>query len=376
VNKRVLSLLLLLTVALWGCGTQAFATQTLNLALYSSIPNYGSFEETVRERWHAIHPETELNIVEWDCYGPEVPEDLDVFVIDVLNLDLFAQKGWLLPLSEDDIQDYDDLIPSITEQCRVDGTMVVVPQLLCTELLYTRKADLALRDVQSIPDLSEALGDGGLLLDRDMGFLEVSLYLQALNDVAQCYMDAYPPIKAETLSPEAIDSLRKIEAKQKVDPSSAQGVGRLYDNAQRFAEGMGSAYIGYSESMEMMRDRASDMQFRLFSMTQGSNIPVFYVDAVAINAHIPEEKRQIALDLLNTITGRDMMVAASSDNGVPRYLLSARYSVYDAMANDYPIYAELKAIASVPHAHVFRIKPDGASYMEQAEKNISLLPDL
>ena len=43
---------------------------------------------------------------------------------------------------------------------------------------------------------------------------------------------------------------------------------------------------------------------------------------------------------------------------------------------DYPIYTELKQIASVPGACVFRIRPDGAAYMEQAEKNADVLPSL
>ena len=372
-NKRILSILLLPMLALWGCAQTAHASQTLNVALFRLIPNYEAFEDTVREQWHAIHPETELNFIDWNCYGSDVPENLDVFVFDTINLDLFAGKGCLLPISEEDIRDYDDLIPAIVEDCRVDGRMLVVPQLLCTDLLYTRKADKAMRNVQSIYDLSDVLGDEGLLMDNAAGIAMVGMYLQAFIDSTQTYMDSFPPFEAETLSQEAIESLREIESMLEFDPDNAPGGGGLYDNVQRFAEGMGDAYIGYSESMDIMGESASDMQFRLFSMTRDSNIPVFYVDAAAINAHIPEEKKAIALDLLNMITGRDLMVAASGNGGDPRYLLSARYSVYDAMAADFPIYSELKEIASVPNAHVFRIKPDGDAYLQQAIQNISVL---
>ena len=61
------------------------------------------------------------------------------------------------------------------------------------------------------------------------------------------------------------------------------------------------------------------------------------------------------------ITGRDMLTRALGNDGDPLCLLTPRYSVYDTLASDYPIYAELGKIASVPDAFVFRIAPDGAN---------------
>lgn len=151
--------------------------------------------------------------------------------------------------------------------------------------------------------------------------------------------------------------------------------GRYY-YAQKFAGGMGRAYIGYSEAMYMMGDSAPEMYFRLFSMTDDENIPVFFMDAVAVSAKIGDEKKALALDLLNMITGKNIMVKTSMNNGNPRYLLSARYSVYDTLAPDYPIYEDLKKAALVPNAHVFRIKPDGDAYLEEAENNEDVLPSL
>ncbi len=53
-----------------------------------------------------------------------------------------------------------------------------------------------------------------------------------------------------------------------------------------------------------------------------------------------------------------------------------QYSIYDALASDYPVYAELKKAATVPDAHVFRIKPDGKAYMNESKENKDLLPPL
>ena len=159
------------------------------------------------------------------------------------------------------------------------------------------------------------------------------------------------------------------------DPDGASGGGSYY-YAQRFAGGMGRAYIGYSEAMQLMGARAADMRFRRFSMTGDHDIPVFYVDAAAVNAHIPDEKRALALVLLNLITGPELMIEVSENGGAPRYLFAARESVYDALAPEYPIYGALKDIAMDPEARVFRIKPDGVAYVKQAKQSASLLPVL
>lgn len=342
---------------------------TMNVSLYKVVPDYDSFKKTIADRWKEKHPEVELNFENWDCYSGEVPEGLDVFVFDTISLDSFAERGFLLALSEKDIQDYNDLIPSFVEGCRVNGTLCVIPQFLCTDLLYTRKKDADLKNVQNIDDLYSVLGDSGLLLEKHSFTSKIGLYLQALIDEKQSYMDQYPPIKEGELSPIATDSLEKMRKMHLTDSEGdLEDESRFY-YARKFAEGMGRAYIGYSEAMNEMGESASDMDFRLFSMTDSKNIPVFYVDAAAINAKISDKKRALALDLLNIITGTDALTRAIANDSDPQYLLAARYSIYDALKSDYPIYKDLKNVASVPDAFVFRIKPDGNDYLEEAEKN-------
>lgn len=354
----------------------AAEAESLNVSLYKVLPDYDSFEETVEECWKEIHPEIELNFVDWDCYSKEVPDDLDVFVFDTTSLDAFAKKGYLLALSEEDIQDYDDLIPSFIEGCRVNGVIYVVPQILCTDFLYTRKEDESLKNVHNVNELYDALGNSGLLLDKESPIIQIAMYLQALVDETQHYTSHYPPIEEETLSPEAITSLKMISDMHQTDSEGVPEDSGWYYYARRFAEGMGKAYMGYSESMDVMGENASEMDFRLFSMTDDDDIPVFYVDAAAVNAKISNEKKGLALDFLNMITGKDMMVRASANGGAPRYLLVTRYSSYDVLARDYPIYEGLKKVASTPNACVFRIKPDGDAYLEESTKNADLLPSL
>ena len=261
------------------------------------------------------------------------------------------------------------IFPSFVEGCRVNGTLCVIPQFLCTDLLYTRKKDADLKNVQNIDDLYSVLGDSGLLLEKHSFTSKIGLYLQALIDEKQSYMDQYPPIKEGELSPIATDSLEKMRKMHLTDSEGDLKDESRFYYARKFAEGMGRAYIGYSEAMNEMGESASDMDFRLFSMTGDENIPVFYVDAAAINAKISDKKRALALDLLNIITGTDALTRAIANDSDPQYLLAARYSIYDALKSDYPIYKDLKNVASVPDAFVFRIKPDGNDYLEEAEKN-------
>ena len=348
----------------------------LNVSLYRNLPDYDTFEKTVEDCWKKKHPGLELNFVDWNCYSGTVPDDLDVFVFDIISLDTFIKKGYLLDLSEKDIEDYDDLIPSFMQGCRQNGVIYAIPQILCTELLYTRKDDEELQNVSNISELYDVLGNSGLLLDKESSASKVIMYLQALTDETQCYIDHYPPIEDGVLSQHAIAFLRMISEMRQTEDRDVSENYSMYSYARIFAQGMGRAYIGYSEAMDLMDKKVSEMDFRLFSMSDDDNIPVFYVDAAAINAKISDEKRTLALDFLNMITGRDLMTKASENGGDSRYLLAARYSVYDALASDYPIYEELKKIALVADAYVFRIQPDGNAYLEEAVNNADLLPSL
>ena len=131
----------------------------LNVALYPYVPDPGRFEEVCREQWSELHPEVQLNFVSWDCYHDEIPADLDVFVFDSVFLTGYAEQGLLLPVPGDALMNTEDIIPFALEGGKVDGTLLAVPQLLCTNLLYTRKEDTALSGVSDIPGLYAVLGD-------------------------------------------------------------------------------------------------------------------------------------------------------------------------------------------------------------------------
>lgn len=297
-NKRskaliVFTLILLLSISLIVFVGRNVSVKkeplVLNVSLYKNLPDYDAFEKTVEECWKEKHPDILLSFSDWDCYSGEAPDDLDVFVFDTLSLDAFIKKGYLLELSEKEIADYEDLIAPFVEGCRDDGKIYALPQMICTDLLYTRKENVQLRNVTKISELYDVLGDDGLLFDERSSGSKVILYLQTLTDEMQHYIDQYPPVEEDVLSKQTV-ALFSLIGKMYQGTAVSEDDG-IYDCARRFAQGEGRAYIGYSEAMNLMGDEASKMDFRLFSMSDDDDIPVFYVDAVSINARISNGKK-------------------------------------------------------------------------------------
>ena len=138
--------------------------------------------------------------------------------------------------------------------------------------------------IKSIDGLYHALGDSGLLTDYRSDRTKVILYLQALIDEAQVYMDTYPKVEEGTLSERAVLSLAQIRDLRDTDPEG------VVDKNDRY----------------------------------------YYARSV---------KRR-----------------------------------YDDVMQDHPIYQKLKDFATVPAAYVFRIKPGGDGYLQEAKKNAGLLP--
>lgn len=233
--------------------------------------------------------------------------------------------------------------------------------MLCSDFLFTRKNDTEMADVDSIPELYQVLGKAdmneavlpeneGLLLNfYDESAMNI-MYLQALVDAEQTIDQAkLLPIDPENLSEEAVDSLtmiRDMAGIVKMTWMSDDDSLPSYD-AEAFAKGIGRAYINVSESMARMGDEARNMDVRLFSMTDDKDIPFFFVDYASVSANISEDKKDLAKELVNVITGTEVMVNALSP-AVPgqtyQYLLPARKSVFDTLSEADPVYAQLRDI--------------------------------
>ena len=362
-----------------GMGEEA----ALNVSLFRHVPDQERFERAIESLWYRDHPDVKLNFVTWHSYHEDPPEDLDVFVYDSIFLYDFLEKGFLLPLSEEDIQNAGDLVPCALSACMADGVAYAVPQLLCTNLLFAREGDDAVADVQNVRELYQLIGDcedlsippsagDTLLVDLSDSTMLMFLYLEVRTDVLQEYSEWVSVPEAGALEPDVLGIMLEVEAMGGneqivyITPDDDD-----YIRAEWFADGSGRALIGYSENLSAMGDEAGNMTFHRISFSDGENVPMLYADFASVNANIDSSRKGLALELLNLITGEEMMTLALSsaqEGQSPQYLLSARRSVYDHLSEEWPIFEKLKEIVSDPQSRVYLIQPSGRELIENAER--------
>ena len=341
--KRIIFLLIILISV---CHVSAQDIDVLTLALYPYVPDLSRFKSVISEEWEKHHPEVHLEFSDWDCYSGTLPENADVFVYDAVYMNNYLKQGKLLPLTKNDVKNIDDIFPFVMDACTIDDVIYAVPEFLCSEFLYTRKSDTEMNDIGNIRELYDVIGE----LDPNEGLLPMnegllvsipsklnaSFWLvQALVDAEQADLAGLFPMDPNEIPQEAADSLWMIREMAGIEDMTLNTEDNgPYIFGEWFTDGVGRAYIGFSEAMSVMGDSAEDIDFRLYSMTEEKNIPLFYADLASVNANISEEKRALAIELLNLITGTDVIIRASSPKAPDQsyqYLLSARKDVYEEL---------------------------------------------
>ena len=370
--------------AAWAFGWLGFgASTTLDVALYNYLPDSARFEQAVRSSWEAEHPDVELNFVAWSSYTDDPPQDLDVFVFDSVYLQRFVSKGLLLPLGRDQIQDADDILPFALDACAVDGTTYALPQLLCVDLVYTRPEDEQLAEAGSVHELYDVIGEHtgdsvvqgtgeGLLADLSSRTSRACTYLQALLDEEGAYRQDFLLDEARELDSDALQSLLLLKD-MGGSPEALDGdwEGEPCPHARLFAQGTGRAFVGHSEAMCSMGAYADEVDFHLFSLSGGRDVPVLYADFVGVNASVSSDKRQLAIELANVLASSEVLVAAnrpSVEGENPQYLLPATKSAYERLAQEFDGYKRLERIAADPRNRVLLLRPDGRQLIESCKE--------
>lgn len=345
--------------------------ETLTVALYPYVPDPERFKTAVTMQWQKIEPNVTLNFVDWDCYESFPGDDLDVFVFDAIYLKDYIDKGYLLPLADNDISGKDDILDFALSGCRFNNQYYAIPQIVCTNLLYTRKGDNELASASTVQELYSILGDSkatgekpglneGLMVDLAGGTTKTCMYIDTFVDHSQEYDGYFTLPKSPDFNTEAMDYLRlmlKMTGRANAEYSDDD---HPYIRGEWLRDGYGRACIGYAESMAVMGDAVNDMEFKLFSQCEHGNIPLFYCDVVGVSAKIGD-KQSLAVKLANVIANAETMIAAVSPddtNPAPQYLLPARHSVYDNLSKDFSIYTRLHDVVRVPGGRLFVLSPD------------------
>ncbi len=391
--KKSLSILfgfLIIFTLFSGLNVKAFepnkSSETLNVALYGYVPDSIRFKKVVQNEWNKKEPNIKLNFVDWDCYSEDPPKDLDVFVFDAIYLSRFIKQGYLSEISKEDIKNKNDIIPFAMEGCTEKGSAYAIPQIICTNLLYSRKGDMDIEKVNSVFDLYNKLGKNksediipadnkGLLIDMSGGTSKVCMYLDSLIDTTQEYtqFSSLPNVnEIDADSTRSLSLLQSMAGKEQANywPENNDA----YIRAKWFMNGKGRAYIGYTEAMSNMKEFVNDINFKTISLSRNSDIPIFYGDVVGINSSITNSyKKEKAIELANIVADEKTMVNAVSpdeNNKYPQYLLPARKSVYHDLESKYPVYGNLYKIANKSNNKLFRVGPDIREWLKEAKKVI------
>ncbi len=393
--KRIFSIFvvsILIVLMSTGCSTQVETVSTsldnpvLKVALYEYVPDVERFKNAVLAEWEQVEPNIELEFVSWDCYDSPPPADLDVMVYDAIFFQSFVENDYLLPIPDIAIENKADLLDFAVEGCSVGGTVYSIPQIICTNLLFYRDGDTAIANADTVDDLYAIIGDRvtsdiipgsneGLLIDMSGGTTKVCMYLDGLIDHTQTYTDFDVLPDPDNWDANIISRLEMLL--QMAGEESAYywpDNNDAYVRAKWLQQGNGRAYIGFTEAMSSMGDFADDVSFKLLSNCEHENIPIFYGDVVGVNASVSPNMQEYAIELANLIAAEESMVAAispDSNNQYPQYLLPARSSVYDQMSPNFPIYGELKTIATDSDNELFLAGADIYDWIEEAKEKLA-----
>lgn len=351
---------------------------TLNVALFPYVPHPELFQKVINDKWEKLHPDVKLNFQDWDCYDEKtIGDDLDVVTFDGLYLTEYASTGQLLELDSSAISQQDDIWQFVRDGIQYDGKTYGAAQMICANLFFYRDDDTDLDNIHTVEELYDLFGENmleeavpkdnqGLLVDLSSGTGNICFYLDAFIDAKAVYSDFKELPDLEHINEQAVEGLNEMilmEGRPLVNTET--------NWAELFGQGKGRAYIGYSETMADMKTDLSQLKISTLSLADREDIPLFYVDIVAVNNHLSgeenTEKRELAIALVNLMTSQETMTEIIG-GGECQYILPARIGCYDTLKEKFPIYTQLKAIAEKPNNHVFRMGADAHNYIKDAKK--------
>lgn len=354
---------------------------TLNVALFPYVPDTDLFETVIRKEWNKVHPNVELNFVTWDCYDNKtITKDYDVVTFDALYLTEYASTGQLLELDSSAISQQEDILEFVREGIKYDGKTYGAAQMICANLFFYREGDTELTDVHNVDELYNILGENmleeptpkngqGLAVDLSSGTGNVCFYLDAIIDARSVYTDFAELPDLQHINEKAVEGLNQM-----ILMEGRPLISEWRDWAELFGQGIGRAYIGYSETMASMNMDLSQLHVGTLSLADREDIPLFYVDIVAVNSSLAGEentrKRELAIELVDLMTSQETMtkIISGGDGGACQYILPARIGCYDALETNFPIYTQLKIIAGQAGNHVFRMGANAHDYIDEAKK--------
>ena len=317
---------------------------SLNVVTQPLLMNEEYAQELLAEMWAEIEPDIKLNFVNRSYESVDYPEEIDVLEFEFENIEYMASQGYFREYDPADIEAFDELIPFAKDSITVNGKIYGVPQLLCENFLVYHRGDTEMDEVENFADLIRVMERGhteGLPVNSDADKVWIDFNKQYAYYALDGVMDehgSYEPFTGtmveEHMPPvyDLFDCLMDWSMETEdgsVDPAA-------------FGAGCGRAMLCFSENIWQTGLPADDLVIRTIAFSDAPNIPLAYIDSVAVSDWVKDEKRyEKCLELVNLMTGKEYVERLLMYQGKPQYLMPARNDVFMEYSEKYPLYAEL-----------------------------------
>ncbi len=339
---------------------------TLRVAFYPYTPDRITLFQMIEEIFECENPGVDVVLVSTKNATQNYYSDddaakegfrfveADVYEIDTILLADFIAVGKIATI-ELPFQDFArEAIEAVTRGGKIYG----VPRWLCGNFLFYRKWDDEVRTARTWTELRSVLAarKEGLFVDFKGKSTLGEWYLTALSssmgvDDAQKFV-----MSNSALDSKAVIALQEILA---MCPLGFCRSSALHDRAgyyaRAFVRGQAAAFVGYSETIHYgLREaadgclptsgclRESDIAVRALPQMQAgqSESGVGWVDALAIDAGLPEDKKALALAFVKRTVSEDAYSAILAPEWPysARYLLPARRGITIDKAPLYPAF--------------------------------------
>jgi thiamine pyridinylase len=343
--------------------------RVLHVSLYPYIPEAAAAALTLKQEFERGHPDLIVDMTLNPRYYSQNPtdkgvlyEDADVHEIDVVFRRDFLDRHRLAALSPGFARRLPKLTRLALQAATADGTLVAVPQWLCSDFLIYRADIAALSGAHSLADLEHALPpDRGLLMDMKGAGALGELYFSALLAREGTPQAALMHVTA-TPDPEILSRLRRVLALEPAGFGRNPAYGVREDfYARQFARRAGGAFVGYSEMTHDVLEEAaiscrqeencvaaSDIRVAAFPFQDGRVHPAVWVDMFGIDAHAQGQTRTDAEAFIAYAVSlpayRALLIPQAGD--APRYLLPATEAAFDDpdILRAAPLYPKFRAI--------------------------------
>ena len=329
-RKILLASFLLSVVFLTSCRKNS--VDKLTYAVFPYLPDTEYYQEIIEQRWAEIEPDIELVRAEWDCYDGSEPEGIDVFMYDAVMRDTLIDKGWIQPIDIKMVQKAEDIFPFALEGFTIDGKLYGIPTFLCGNFLIY---DLDCEELADAKHLTDFANESELLVINSQYSMNRPQYIhEILSDTMG---------EANPSAGEDADELMTLVDQLAIDAHESDDDTQV---AMAYDSGTGKGYIGFSESMRFLSKRITRTGIKSISFSEHEDLPRVYADAVGVNSKAEGQGYEKCIELMNVMSEADILSSLTVQNEDPQYLLVARKSAYASLAERFPIYAQLKKLAS------------------------------